>query len=171
MLNNKIKYFHFWHIVTLSPWPFLLSMFALSIPLGLVTFFQGFFYGLPVFLMGFIMVILVISLWFRDIIIESTFEGCHTKEVQLNLIISFILFLFSEIMLFISVFWALFYSSLFPTFACGFTWPPVGMESLIINPLDFPLVNTILLLYSGLALTIAHYVYKKVLFIKVMSIL
>ena len=153
--------FHFWHIVTISPWPFLLSIFILALPLGIVTFFQGYYYGVLAFLLSIVMVSIIIILWFRDIIIESSFEGYHTKQVKNSLVISFSLFIFSEVMLFVAFFWAFFHSSLFPTIEINCSWPPVGMFELLINPKEIPLLNTLLLLTSGITLTLAHFYLKQ----------
>jgi len=43
-------------------------------------------------------------LWFRDIVLEGTYLGNHTKQVQRGLNIGFALFIGSEVMAFISVF-------------------------------------------------------------------
>ena len=40
--------------------------------------------------------------------------GYHTTRVQRGILIGFLLFLLSEVMLFVSLFWALFHSSLAP---------------------------------------------------------
>jgi cytochrome c oxidase subunit 3 len=62
-----------------------------------------------------------------------------------------LLFIVSEIMFFFSFFWAFFYSSISPAIQIGSTWPPVGLE--IITSGDLPLLNTFLLLTSGLTVT------------------
>lgn len=161
------KHFHFWHIVTISPWPFLLSMFAAPIPLGLVTFFQGYkLSGLTLFYWGLYCVCLILFLWFRDIIRESTFEGYHTQEVQKSIVISFMLFIFSEVMFFVAFFWSFFHSSIFPTVELNISWPPVGMAELIFDPFDLPLLNTLILLLSGATLTLAHWYLKKGLYLE-----
>jgi cytochrome c oxidase subunit 3 len=75
--------------------------------------------------------------------------------VQSGLSLGFILFVLSEVMAFMSVFWAFFHSALAPTVEIGATWPPVGIESL--DPFAIPLLNTILLLSSGAFVTWAHH--------------
>jgi len=161
MYNFNIKHFHFWHIVNISPWPFLLALNCLSMPLGLVTFFQGYFYGLGIFYFGLFSVIFTMFCWFKDIIREATFEGFHTKQVQSSLVISMILFIFSEIMFFVAFFWSFFWSSITPTITLNLSWPPVGMSSLIFNPWDVPFLNTLILLLSGATITLSHLYLKK----------
>jgi heme/copper-type cytochrome/quinol oxidase subunit 3 len=65
-----------------------------------------------------------------------------------------LLFIVSEIMFFFSFFWAFFHYSLSPSVWTGGVWPPKGIVPL--NALFLPLVNTVLLLVSGITLTWAH---------------
>ena len=93
--------------------------------------------------------------WFKDIIAESTYLGSHTLAVQKGINIGFSLFIISEALFFLSIFWSYFHSALSPTIELGAEWPPKGIES--INPLELPLLNTILLLSSGVSVTFAHH--------------
>ena len=76
-----------------------------------------------------------------------TYLGHHTKEVKNGIMIGVILFIVSEIFAFLSVFWAFFHSSLTPAIEIGGTWPPLGITPL--DPFAIPLLNTFLLLSSG----------------------
>jgi len=97
---------------------------------------------------------LIAFLWFRDIIREAK-GGFHTKIVQKGILIGFLLFLLSEIMLFFSFIWAYLHCSLAPDISLGSVWPPVGIEA--INPWSLPLLGTTLLLCSGLTITLSHH--------------
>lgn len=139
----------------------MLALSSFSIPLGLVTFFQGYYYGLAIFYFGLLLVLFILFCWFKDIIREATFEGFHTKEVKSNLIIGMLLFIFSEVMFFVAFFVAFFWSSVVPTIAINVSWPPVGMDNLIFDPWDIPFLNTMILLLSGVTITLAHLYIKK----------
>lgn len=97
-----------------------------------------------------IVAIMTMALWFRDIISEATYLGDHTLAVRKGLNIGFILFVVSELFFFIAIFWAFFHSAMAPTIELGGVWPPVGIEA--IGPSELPLLNTILLLCSGVCL-------------------
>lgn len=98
--------------------------------------------------------LLIVYRWFRDIVVESTFEGNHTAKVQTGLRFGMVLFIVSEIMFFFAFFWAFFHSSLSPAVAIGCVWPPMGIETL--NPWEVPFLNTLILLSSGVSITWAH---------------
>ena len=97
----------------------------------------------------------VLSLCYLCCLVESTYLGCHTLEVQKGLIIGFILFIISEVFAFLSVFWAFFHSSLSPAIEIGSSWPPQGISAL--DPFAIPLLNTFLLLSSGAFITWGHH--------------
>nr|QXM15409.1 cytochrome c oxidase subunit 3 [Leucoagaricus naucinus] len=151
---NKFQHFPF-HLVDPSPWPILTSFSLLNLTIGAVSYMHGYPYGGYILTSGFILTLFGMVLWFRDVVIEGTYLGHHTKEVKNGLMLGIVLFIVSEIFAFLSVFWAFFHSSLSPAIEIGGTWPPLGITPL--DPFAIPLLNTFLLLSSGAFITYGHH--------------
>ena len=118
-------------------------------------YFHGYENGGNLLSLGFILTAFAMILWFRDVILEGTYLGNHTKQVQRGLNLGFALFIVSEVMAFFSVFWGFFHASLSPDVIVGSSWPPIGIDAL--NPFGVPLLNTLLLLSSGAFITYCHH--------------
>lgn len=146
---------HPFHLVDPSPWPILASFSALLVTTGGVMYMHGYSGGGTLLAFGQLSLIYVASMWWRDVIRESTFQGNHTTPVQVGLRYGVLLFILSEIMLFFALFWAFFHSSLAPTIEIGAVWPPKGIQ--VLNPWEVPFLNTIILLTSGASVTWAHH--------------
>jgi len=143
------------HIVDPSPWPILTAFSLFNITFNIALYWHNYISNFILIIINILLIILIISFWFRDIVRESTFQGKHNTHVVYGLKIGMILFIISEIMFFFGFFWAFFYSSLNPTIEIGAVWPPLGITT--VGPDNVPTLNTMLLLLSGSFVTYAHH--------------
>ena len=146
---------HPFHLVSPSPWPIFtcISLYTLTTT-GVLAMHNFELAGqwLP---SPFILVISSMFFWFRDVISEGTYIGNHTLAVQKGLNMGVALFIASEALFFLAIFWAYFHSALAPAVELGSEWPPLGIEA--INAFELPLLNTFILLASGVTITYSHH--------------
>jgi cytochrome c oxidase subunit 3 len=157
MLNiNRQNYqLHPFHLVENSPWPIYTSFSLFGLAMNTSLTMHGYIGSSIWVILGLVTVAYSMGLWFRDVISEGTYLGDHTIAVRNGINIGFLLFIASETLFFIGIFWAFGHSAIAPTVELGAVWPPVGIEA--IQATDLPLLNTILLLSSGATLTYSHH--------------
>jgi cytochrome c oxidase subunit 3 len=172
MADAHAKPHHDYHLVDPSPWPVIGSISAFVMAIGAITWMRHMFPAAPyVFGVGLLGVLYTMYGWWRDVTIEATYRGNHTKVVQIHHRYGMILFIASEVMFFVAWFWAYFNTALFPADIhmsgaeiignlqrndfLGGQWPPKGIETL--DPWHLPLLNTLILLTSGTTVTWAHH--------------
>jgi len=99
---------HPFHLVSPSPWPIYAGLNLLSLTTTGVLTMHGFSFAYVFFYMALISVIYTMSLWFRDIISEGTYLGNHTLAGQRGLNMGGGLFILSEALFFLAIFWTFF---------------------------------------------------------------
>ena len=171
-----------YYVPASSKWPILMVVVLAFLVVGAASSLS-FGHGFGIFLAGVAGVLVMMFVWFRDVIHESR-SGLYDAQMDRSFRMGMAWFIFSEVMFFAAFFGALFYIRVFalpwldgegekgisallwPDFSAS--WPLLKTPSdaftgpaEVIDPWHLPLLNTLLLVSSSITLTIAHHALKK----------
>nr|YP_913156.1 cytochrome c oxidase subunit III [Romanomermis culicivorax]ABL11583.1 cytochrome c oxidase subunit III [Romanomermis culicivorax] len=131
--------------------PLMMSMSIFFCFFNLINFFC---FNLINFFNSFFFLLMIMLIWFLNLFYESKYLGSMNLLMQMSVKMGMLFFIMSEMMFFFSFFWSYFHFMFMYALESGGMWPPINIP--LVDYLSVPLLNTLLLLSSGLSITISH---------------
>lgn len=176
-INKEMKYKYSYQIVNNSPWPLTTSISLLPFIFSfifLINHTNTYTFNILLLILSTFCFLYSLSKWLIEIIKESTYKGEHTNKVRLMIKNGLILFIVSEVIIFIVLFYTLFYIKNIPSIelnnklipSIGTTHsnieiskegPHGGWEVFVVNWKSIPLFNTSILFFGSILITAAQY--------------
>ncbi len=144
---------HDYHILPPSIWPFFGAVSAFVMLFGAVLWMHD--NGPWMGLIGLAGVLYTMYAWWSEVVAESR-VGDHTPVVRIGLRYGVIMFIMSEVMFFAAWFWSFFKHAMYPMETYDGT-AYIKPEIIPVDAWHLPLMNTLVLLLSGCAVTWAHH--------------
>ena len=164
-----------------SRWPIFGSVALFTTMFGAANWLNDIGWGREVFFTGIVLMLATLFGWFGDVIRESL-RKLYNRQVDVSFRMGMMWFIFSEVMFFAAFFGALFYvrnfsvpwlggeghgaltnNFLWSNYAAA--WPTngpghVGGHFETMSAWGIPLINTMILLTSGVTVTLAHHMLR-----------
>lgn len=118
---------HPFHVVSPSFLPLAVGLTAFTTATSLAAWFHGYPNSNFLLLISFLLLLLTVIIWFRQIMIEADL-AFHTDSVKQGLMLGIWLMIISEGAFFAGLIWACLHTGLAPTINLQLIWPPIGIE-------------------------------------------
>jgi cytochrome c oxidase subunit 3 len=178
-VTNPSGHAPYYFVPAPSRFPVLAALGLLFVIFGAGQWINGEHWGMYSLIGGFVLLFFILQQWFRQAIGESE-SGLYSDRIDMSFRWSMSWFIFSEVMFFGAFFGALFWTrmhalpnlgsfenavlwpdfhAVWPSSGAGSTGSPAGVVEpfATMGPWPIPTINTLLLLSSGVTLTIAHH--------------